>query len=182
MERLWLQDLRARLAPWARGRVIEIGIGTGANLPFYAPGARLTAIDESAEMLGFAACRAAALGKRMSFSQGDTERLPFASNTFDTVVLSLVLCSVIDQSRALGELRRVLREPDGCLLLLEHMRPDPFPLALLADLVNIPWYRLNKRCHLNRRTLQAVNQAGFRIVCVERKLGGLFRLVAARAG
>ncbi len=182
LERLWLRDLRKRLAPWARGRIVEIGIGTGANLPFYGPSARLTGVDESAEMLGFAANRAAALGKSMCLSQGDAERLPFAADSFDTVVASLVLCSVLDQSRALSELRRVLRKPDGCLLLLEHTRPDPFPLALLADLVNIPWYRFNKRCHLNRRTLLAVNRAGFRIVRVERKVGGLFRLVRARAG
>jgi ubiquinone/menaquinone biosynthesis C-methylase UbiE len=180
LETLLLRDLRTRLAPWARGRVLEIGIGTGANLPFYSPAARVTAIDESAEMLACAGRRAAALGRRVLLSQADTERLSFPTESFDTIVASLVLCSVLDQSRTLGELRRVLCRPDGYLLLLEHMRPDGFPLAWLADLLNIPWNALTKRCHLNRRTLREVSRAGFRVLHVETKFGGLFRLVVSR--
>jgi ubiquinone/menaquinone biosynthesis C-methylase UbiE len=179
LESLWLRALRTRLAPLARGRILEIGIGTGASLPFYSPAARLTAIDESVEMLAHAGRRAAALGRCVSLSQADTERLPFPAESFDTVVASLVLCSVVDQPRTLAELRRVLCEPDGRLVLLEHMRPDAFPLAWLADLLNTPWNALTKRCHLNRRTLREVSRAGFRVVHLETKIGGLLRLVVA---
>lgn len=179
LERLCLRELRARLAPIAQGRILEIGIGTGANLSFYEPNASLVAVDESAEMLFFAKRRATSLGRYAFLNQGDVERLPFVAGAFDTVVASLVLCSVRDLSQALSEVLRVLRKGDSRLLLLEHMRPEAPTLGLVTDLLNYPWYRLNKRCHLNRRTLRAVQSAGFRIQKVERRLGGLVRLVIA---
>jgi SAM-dependent methyltransferase len=111
----------------------------------------------------------------------DVESLAFPAGHFDTVVSSLVFCSVVDQPRALRELRRVLRRPGGRLLLLEHMRPHSRPLAWAADLLNIPWYTFNGRCNLNRETQQAVVQAGFELAHVESVLGGLVRLIIARA-
>lgn len=179
LERLLLRDMRAQLVPAAQGRILEIGIGTGANLPFYAPNASLTAVDESSQMLIFARRRAAALGRKVSLNQADVERLSFAADSFDTVVASLVFCSVHDISQALMEVRRVLRKGEGRFLLLEHMRPASPPLAWVTDLLNHPWYRLNRRCHLNRQTVQAVQGAGFRILRVEQRLGGLIRLVVA---
>jgi ubiquinone/menaquinone biosynthesis C-methylase UbiE len=181
LERLWLRRMRSRLLPYARGRVLEIGIGTGANLPLYPPTVRLTGSDESADMLLVAAQRSAALGGRARLAQIDAERLAFASGSFDTVVGSLVFCSVVDPQRALGEIRRVLRVPGGRLLLLEHMRPWVQPLAWLIDLANVPWYAFNGRCHLNRRTQQMVAGAGFEIEEVEGRLGGFLRLLVARA-
>lgn len=179
LERLWLRQMRARLATRAFGQVLEVGVGTGANFPFYPTVARVTAIDESVEMLTIAVRRAAALGFPASFGQMDVEHLALPNDHFDTVVASLVLCSVVDLRRALAELRRVLK-PGGRLLLLEHMRPQARPLAWLTDLVNRPWYALNGRCHLNRRTQEAVDEAGFVVERVESVAGGLFRLIAAR--
>jgi len=181
LEWLWLRSLRARLLPHVRGRVLEIGIGTGANLPFYPPSVCLMALDESAEMLVVAGRRALALGRCVYFSQGDAERLAFPTGSFDTVVGSLVLCSVVNLGCALEELRRVLRAPGGRLLLLEHTRPRPGPLAWLADRANGPWYAFNGRCHLNRDTEGAVIEAGFQVLHVERRLGGLLRLMVAEA-
>lgn len=180
LERLGLRRLRRRLVPNARGRVLEVGVGTGANLPFYQASTCVTAIDESPDMLGVAARRAATLGNCVSLGQMDVESLAFPAASFDTVVASLVFCSVLDQSRALGELRRVLDRP-GVLLLLEHMRPRSRPLAWMADLLNIPWYAFNGRCHLNRDTQRSVVDAGFELVQVEGVLGGLVRLIIARA-
>ncbi len=180
LERLWLREMRAQLLPQARGRVLEVGVGTGANLPFYPAGIRLTAIDESADMLAVAARRAAALGRDVSLLQADAEQLPFPGGRFDTVVTGLVLCSVLDLKRALAEMRRVLRRPGGRLLLLEHMRPRSRFWAKLVDLVNKPWYAWNGRCHLNRETQRAVAQAGFAIEQVEPRLGGIFRSITAR--
>lgn len=180
LESLWLRELRSRLLPHARGRVLEIGVGTGANLPFYPQSVCLTAVDESEDMLSVAARRVTALGNCVDLNQMDTEALAFPSDTFDTVVTSLVLCSVVDQHRALGELWRVLRKPGGRLLLLEHMRPHVTPLAWLADLLNVPWYAFNGRCQLNRQTQQAIVQAGFRVDQVDSRLGGLFRLIVAQ--
>lgn len=181
LERRWLGQMRARLLDNARGRVLEIGVGTGANLPFYSPATCLTAIDESVDMLAIAARRTANLGAWVHLSQMDVESLAFPADSFDTIVTSLVLCSVVDQRRALDELRRVLHQPGGLFLLLEHMRPQVRPLAWLVDVVNVPWYAFNGRCNLNRRTQHAIVAAGFEIERVESKLGGLFRLIVARA-
>ncbi len=179
LERLWLRQLRARLLPEARGTTLEIGVGTGANFPFYPPSVHLTALDESAGMLAEAVRRASALNRHVAFSQGNAERLAFRSGSFDTVIGSLVLCSVVHLEAVLSELHRVLRRPGGRLLLLEHMRPWLRPLDRLADLLNGPWYALNGRCHLNRNTETAVAGAGFCILQVESRLGGLFRSIVA---
>jgi len=180
LEKLWLRELRTRLLPLARGQVLEIGVGTGANLPFYPASACLAAMDESADMLAVAASRAASLGRCTYLSQMNVEHLAFPNSQFDTTVASLVLCSVVDLDRTLAELWRVLRKPGGRLLLLEHQRPQVQPLAWLADLLNLPWYAFNGRCHLNRETQRAVAQAGFRVEKTETRLGGLFRLLVAQ--
>jgi len=180
LERLGLARLRARLVPQARGKVLEVGVGTGANLRFYPSLTCLTAIDESPEMLSVAAKRAANLGACVSLGLMDVESLAFPAGHFDTVVASLVFCSVVDQARALRELRRVLQEPGGRILLLEHTRPQSRLLAWLADLLNIPWYALNGRCNINRKTQEAVASAGFQVEAVESVLGGLVRLIIAR--
>ena len=182
LEKLGLARLRARLVPHARGRVLEVGVGTGANLPFYRSATCVTAIDESPDMLTVAANRAEGLGVCVSLGLVDVESLAFPAETFDTVVASLVFCSVVDQARALAELRRVLDKPEGRILLLEHTRPHLRPLAWLADLLNIPWYAFNGRCNINRETHKAVAQAGFELERVESVLGGLVRLIVARAG
>jgi ubiquinone/menaquinone biosynthesis C-methylase UbiE len=181
LEKLWLRQMRTRLLPHARGKVLEIGVGTGANLPFYPPSVCLSAVDESADMLTIAARRASALKRCVHLGQADVEHLAFPAGYFDTVIASLVLCSVIDQRRALSELWRVLQKPGGQLLLLEHMRPQFRPLAWLVDLANTPWYAFNGRCRLNRETQQAVLEIGFRVERVENRLGGLFRLIVAQA-
>jgi ubiquinone/menaquinone biosynthesis C-methylase UbiE len=182
LEKLALRRLRGRLLSFAQGRVLEIGVGTGANLPYYPRSACLAAIDESADMLAVAARRATILGHCVSLAQMSVETLAFPDGLFDTIVASLVLCSVVSQGRTLDELRRVLRKPGGRLLLLEHMRPQLRPLAWLTDLANGPWVALNGRCHLNRQTQRALVQAGFELEWVESKLGGFLRLIAAHPG
>ncbi len=180
LERLWLRQMRAQLLPRAKGKILEVGVGTGANLPFYLSSTCLTAVDESSEMLTMAAQRVAAMDRCAHLVQADTEHLAFPSDYFDTVVASLVLCSVVDQRRALDELWRVLCKPGGQLLLLEHMRPQVRSLAWLADLANVPWYAFNGRCHLNRETQKLITQTGFQLERVEKRLGGFFRLIIAR--
>jgi ubiquinone/menaquinone biosynthesis C-methylase UbiE len=172
--------MRSRLVPLARGRVLEIGVGTGANVPFYSPSSRVTAIDESIDMLKTARHRWTGLVHHTTLSQMDTEYLAFPSGCFDTVVATLVLCSVVDQARALREAHRVLNKTSGRLLLLEHMRPQALPLALLTDLANIPWHAFNGRCHLNRQTEKTIIEAGFQLHTVETKLGGLLQMAVAR--
>jgi ubiquinone/menaquinone biosynthesis C-methylase UbiE len=180
LEALWLRKMRARLLSYASGRMLEIGVGTGANMPFLDPSLCITAIDESPEMLAVAARRAASLGRCVQLSRADVEHLAFPTGSFDTVVTSLVLCSVVNSQQAIRELRRVLRKPGGRLLLMEHMRPHVPWLGRLVDLADVPWYAFNGRCHLNRDTQQAIARAGFEIERVETRLGGFFRLLIAR--
>lgn len=181
LEKLWLREMRARLVPLARGRVLEVGAGTGANLSFYGPAICPVVTDESTDMLAVSARRAAALSRCAHLGQMSVEHLALPSGQFDTAVASLVLCSVMNLDRALGELHRVLRKPGGRLLLLEHQRPQIRPLAWIADLVNLPWYAFNGRCHLNRETQRAVVQAGFEVEQAETRVGGLLRLLVAHS-
>jgi len=181
LERLGLRALRRQLLRQARGHILEIGIGTGATLPFYHANGCLLGIDLSADMLTTSAARARDLDRCLRLSQASSEKLPFRDGVFDTVVGALVLCSVVDPRQTLHEIRRVLHGPGGRLLLLEHTRPDSRLLARLVDLANIPWCALNGQCNINRRTADAVLDAGFRLQRIENHLGGLLRLIAATA-
>jgi SAM-dependent methyltransferase len=117
-------------------------------------------------MLRRAKGRAAALGGRARGVQAPAERLPFASDSFDTVVSTLVLCSVGDQDDALAEIRRVLR-PDGRFLFIEHVRSDDERLARWQDRLERPWGVVAFGCHPNRATLDRIEAAGFKVDAVE---------------
>ena len=176
LERLALARLRRRLFPQARGRVLELGVGTGVNLPLYPRGAQVIATDASAEMLRAARRRPTRATIRWSLT--DAQALPFPDASFDCVTASLLFCSVSDPLAAGREMRRVLR-PAGRLLLLEHVR-GPAPLmAWLTDLLNIPWYAWNRVCHLNRETARTVTAAGFVIQRVQRHAFGVFECMEA---
>jgi ubiquinone/menaquinone biosynthesis C-methylase UbiE len=140
LELAGLSRLRRRVIAEACGAVLEIGAGTGVNFAHYRQGARVFALDESREMLATARqrpCRACT-----TVTQADAQSLPFASQTFQTVVGTLVFCSIPDPARALAEIRRVL-QPGGRLLLLEHTRGHHPLAAALTDLLHPAWYALN---------------------------------------
>lgn len=149
---------RRRLLAQARGRVLEIGAGTGANVPLYPPAARVVATEPNEERL--AALPAASAGVQRAGARA--EALPFAAATFDTVVGTLVFCSIADPLRALAEIRRVL-VPGGRLLLLEHVRGRTPVSRRLTDWLHPLWFALQRECHLNRDTAQAVARAGFAV-------------------
>ena len=177
LELLVLRRLRRRLYPFASGQVLELGVGTGANLPFYDPEIRLCAIDTSWEMLDRARRRPS--GAPATLIQADVLSLPFAADHFDHVVGSLVFCSITDPHKALLEIRRVLR-PGGWLVLLEHVRGE-FGLARrLTDWLERPWYRYTQSCHLNRDTARWVREAGLEIACTMRHALGIVQVILAR--
>ena len=185
LELLILRRLRRRLIPQLDGNVLEIGVGTGANLPFYVTSpeneVRVAAIDIDAQMLSLARRRWARNRRRaeVSFAQANAEHLPFASETFDHVVGSLVFCSIDNPAAALGEICRTLR-PGGWLWLLEHVRGESIPLRWLTDALAEPWLRLSHSCHLNRDTAATVQAAGLKVVCVRAHLGGVVQTIWAR--
>ena len=159
-----LRELRQGLVADATGRVLEIGAGTGLNLPHYDGPDSLVVTEPEPAMLRRLQDNAREQATQGEVVQAPAEDLPFEDASFDTVVSTLVLCGV-DQERSLGEVRRVLR-PGGRLLFLEHVRSDDPALARFQDRIN--WLnRFLVGCDCNRRTLTAIEAAGFTVSRLE---------------
>jgi SAM-dependent methyltransferase len=157
---------RKLLAP-AEGRVLEVGAGPGFNLPHYPAGlGELVVTDGLDGMLRRARRRASRLGVEVVTARAPAERLPYEDASFDTVVASLLLCSVDDQDRALAEIRRVLK-PGGRYLFLEHVRSDDPTIARRQDRLERLWGVVAFGCHPNRETLPRI-EAAFDVEEVER--------------
>ena len=162
-----LGDRRRELLASATGDVLEIGGGTGANLPCY--GERVTSLtitEPEPPMARRLERRLHEQGSRASLIQAPAEALPFADDSFDIVVSTLVLCTVSDQQRALSEVRRVLR-PDGRLLFIEHVRSDDERVARWQDRMLPVNRRLAHGCRCNRSTLDAIQGHGFAVRGIE---------------
>ena len=140
------------------GTVLEVGVGTGKNLPYYADNVGVTAIDFSTRMLA-RAHRKIRSGQNIRLTVMDVQHLEFADNKFDTIVCSFVFCSVADPVAGLREIRRVCK-PRGRLLMLEHVRSEKAILGPLMDIINpvpLTLYGAN----INRRTVDNLHLAGF---------------------
>ncbi len=161
MERGWMGERRARLLTEARGTVLEIGGGTGANLPHYRDVERVTVSEPDPFMRRRLRPKLGAARVPVVVSEAGAEALPFPDGSFDTVVSTLVLCTVPDQRAALDEIRRVLR-PGGRLLFIEHVRAEG-SVARWQDRIEPLWSCLLGGCHPNRDTLAAIEAAGFEI-------------------
>jgi ubiquinone/menaquinone biosynthesis C-methylase UbiE len=159
-EQACMQGHRRSLLADVRGDVLEIGGGTGANLPYYGDGiATLTLTEPSQPMISRLQRHVDELGMAAKVLRAPAEDLPFEDDSFDVVVCTLVLCGVGDQPRALRELRRVLR-PGGRLVFVEHVRSDEPRLARFQDRMN--WLnKLMVKCECNRSTLDSILAAGF---------------------
>jgi SAM-dependent methyltransferase len=174
LERLGLGRWRLWVAAGARGLTLDLGSGTGRNLPLLPPGTRAIALDPHRDALARARRRAPGIPAVVARA----EALPFRDGTFDTVVSGLVLCSVDDPDVALTEIRRVLR-PGGALRLLEHVRHAGLK-GTLQDLVQPAWTLLSGGCRPNRETEAAVDRAGFEVLPETRRASGSMRRLAAR--
>ena len=166
-----LRSRRRRLMRHARGRVLEVGAGTGANLDHY----RSEQVEELHLLdlwVGILLRRHADGDGRVRLHEGDVQSLPFADDAFDTVVSTLVFCSVQNQTSGLAELWRVLK-PGGRLVFMEHVRPEGPVLGRAADAVNPLWHAVTRDCNINRDTLAAIRAAGFTVPAVNRSVGGL---------
>ena len=166
-ERGFLGPARTRIAGGARGRVLEIGCGTGAAFPYYGDGVTtLVATEPDPFMLTRAERRAADVGRPVDLQKAAAEKLPVPDASFDTVVAMLVLCTVADPPRALAEVRRVLR-PGGTLRFYEHVRHGYALGAMAQDLVAPLWARCFGGCRPNRNTAAAIAATGLQIVELE---------------
>jgi ubiquinone/menaquinone biosynthesis C-methylase UbiE len=158
-----LLPVRERVVGAAAGRVLEIGVGSGLNLPFYQPcTGSVVAVEPSPLLLRRAGRRAEAAALPVELIEGSAEALPFADASVDTVVTTWTLCTIPDVAAALAEMRRVLR-PGGALLFVEHGRAPEPNVARWQDRLDPLWSRLAGGCHLNRPVDRLLREAGFRI-------------------
>jgi ubiquinone/menaquinone biosynthesis C-methylase UbiE len=166
-EKAGLRAHRESLLSQATGRVLEIGAGTGANLPLY--GAQvdsLTVTEPAAPMAKRLERRAREQARPVEIVHAPAEELPFEDGRFDVAVSTLVLCTVADQARSLAELRRVLK-PGGRLLFIEHVRSDEPRLSRWQDRLNGFNKVMGQGCNCNRSTVDAIRAAGFTITELE---------------
>lgn len=156
-----LRPERARWVPLASGVVLEVGVGSGLNLPIYSQGVRkLYALDPSEELLRMARARAAGAAFSVEFLCRPAEMIPLADGSVDDVVTTWTLCTIPNLVAALQEMRRVLR-PEGRLIFVEHGRsPDP-AVARWQDRLTPLWRRVTGGCHLNRPIDRLLRAGGF---------------------
>ena len=166
---VWVAELagmrrsRRALLAQASGRVLEIGAGTGLNLAHYLDEIdELVLVEPEPSMRERLTRRIRRAGSQAAVVDAPAEALPFADGSFDTVVCTLVLCTVSAPDRALGEIGRVLR-PDGRLLFIEHVRADSPTLAYVQDRLLEPWRRFACGCRCNRATVELMRACGFQV-------------------
>lgn len=180
-ERLLFPGGRQWAAGWATGDVLELGVGTGRNLAFYAEDVRLAGVDVSEEMLAIARERARVLDRDVDFRVGDAQQLEWADESVDTVVSTLSLCTIPDEWRAVAEAWRVLR-PGGRLVLLEHVRSSVRAVRIGQELLE-PLFLWWQDDHLLREPQDVARCHGFDLERLERaKWGIVERLVARKPG
>jgi SAM-dependent methyltransferase len=160
-------DHRRRLVEPAAGEVLEIGAGTGRNLPLYRTATRVVALEPGPGMRARATQAVRAAQVAVEVVDGTAEDLPFPDAAFDTVVASLVLCTVPDLAQTLAEAHRVLR-PGGTLRFYQHVRAGDPRLARWQDRLERPWGWLAGGCHPNRDVVAAIAAAGFRVLELDR--------------
>jgi ubiquinone/menaquinone biosynthesis C-methylase UbiE len=163
------EQLRRETAGRARGVTLEVGAGGGPNFAYYDPALieRVEATEPDANMLRYAREQAARARVPITLTQAPAEALPFADDSFDTAVVTLVFCSVADPARSMRELARTLK-PGGRLLIAEHVRSERGPLAAIQSAVVPITRRAAANCHWNRDTASVVRQSGLAEVSVRR--------------
>jgi ubiquinone/menaquinone biosynthesis C-methylase UbiE len=159
-----IAEHRRELVEGLRGRVLEVGAGTGASFPHYpADVSELVAVEPEPYLRGLAAEAARRASVPVTVVDGHADDLPFEDGAFDAVVVSLVLCCVPDQRRALTEIRRVLR-PEGELRFWEHVAAPPGTRRrAVQQAVDVVWPHLGGGCHAARDTVEAIEGAGFEV-------------------
>lgn len=178
VEKLRFNRVRKNLVGKAKGRVLEIGSGTGLNFKHYRNVSQVDAIEPDRSM-GKRSIRQA---KKSDFPirvyDAVAENLPFEDNSFDSVVGTLVFCTIPDPNKALQEIRRVSK-PGAAILLFEHVRMDEPILGKMQDLATPVWKKVFAGCHLNRDTLKLVKQAGLQVTRAQPSFRNLFLTIEA---
>lgn len=171
------EKARAKLFEGLTGRVLELGVGTGRNIPFYPKETNVFSIDISRKMLFKAMEKAQGLSKAISFAVADVEELPFKDSSFDAAIATGVFCCVPDMVRGFKEVKKVLKE-DGKIILLEHIRPKGF-LGKIFDILD-PIVSRFMGPHINRKILESIKEAGLTIIKEENIFSDWVKLVVAK--
>ena len=161
-EQRWLGEARRQLLSGLAGRVLEIGAGTGANFQHYSAQAQVTAIEPSIHFIKRARAKMATAQASIELKEADAQALPFANDTFDAAVATLVFCTIPDPMRALSEVKRVTRG-GAPLLMIEHVKAKTPGIQLLQNLWNPCQNFIGGGCNVTRDTEAVVRDAGFQI-------------------
>lgn len=163
MRQATLVPYRQRVISKAKGRVLEVGVGSGLNLPFYSPdAAHITGLEPSPKLLSMARQSLESASRPAELLEGSAEAIPLDDHSMDTVVTTWTLCTIPNVVRALEEMRRVLK-PEGRLLFVEHGRSPDANVQRWQDRLNPIWKPFAGGCHLNRPINQLIERAGFHI-------------------
>lgn len=179
LEKTRFERIRAGLVRKAQGKVLEIGFGTGANFRYYRNVERVDAIEPNPAMAKQAMKRIKKIRTPIYAYQAKAEELPFPDNSFDSVVATLVFCTIPEPERALQEIRRASK-PGAKVLLFEHVKMDQKVLGKTQEALTPLWKKVCDGCHLNRDTLQLVKRSGLDIEKVTSYYGGLFLTIECR--
>ena len=177
-ERL-LAGRRDEVGEIVRGRLLDVGFGTGLSLPHYPPTVEVIGIDASLPMLQFATQHGDLDSRRVLLAQMDAEHLAFPDQSFDSVAFNLCLCTIPNPAAAVREAVRVAK-PGAPMVFLEHVRSHMPPIALLQEVLN-PVLVALQQDHFNRRTADTVRQAGVEVLSIDRWALGFFNLIVGRA-
>ncbi|GKV64718.1 MULTISPECIES: class I SAM-dependent methyltransferase [unclassified Sporosarcina] len=173
LEKTRFKRVRTELVWSASGHVLEIGSGTGVNFPYYSNAERVTAIEPNPLMNKRAFKRIKDTSVPVEVHETTAESLPFADNTFDTVIATLVFCTIPDPVKALAEIRRVSK-PGAEILFFEHVQMKQPVLRKAQDFLNPLWKRVCDGCNLNRNTLLLIQQSGIEVKSIESFYATLF--------
>jgi len=177
MDKMIPESVRRAAIGKATGNVLEVGVGTGKNLPFYREGCTVTGIDFSPGMLAKARQKVQQVKVPVTLLEMDAQHMSFPDNSFDTVVATCVFCSVPHPIQGLQEVRRVCK-PSGAIVLLEHVRSENPLLGWVMDLFNpVSLYLIGS--NINRRTVENVRAAGISVRQVDNVGGNMVKLIVA---
>jgi len=179
VDRIISHSLRREVLAGVGGKILEVGVGTGLNLPLYPPGSDVTGIDFSPLMLKRAVALASEKGLKVRLMEMDAQNMDFPDHSFDTVVATCVFCTVPDPVRGLKEIKRVLR-PGGRAVLLEHVRSERPVLGRIMDILN-PLTLALIGDNINRDTVAGVKKAGLMITGVTDIKGDILKIIRATA-
>ena len=178
LEATRFKHIRKRLVHSAEGRVLEIGSGTGMNFPLYRDVISVDAIEPNSRMTQRAQDRLQQARVPIYLHEVGAEAIPFPDDTFDTVIATLVFCTIPDPETAFAEIHRVSK-PGAKILFFEHIRMDSVLLGKTQDVLNPLWEKICDGCQLNRDTLQLIRRSGFLVNRVEGVYGKLFLTIEA---